>query len=73
MCITTLTISIPDDVEKQLQGFCDKEHSSFEQAICDILRRQFRIRQFQTLGEQSQKLSKNLGYDSEDDLLRDIS
>ena len=71
--MTTLTINIPDDVEKQLQGFCDKENSSFEQAICDILRRQFRMEQFRKLSEESQDLSKDAGYDSEDDLLRDVS
>ena len=71
--MTTLTIKIPDDVEKQLQGFCNKEHRSFEEAICDILRRQFRLEQFRQLSEESQKLSQKAGYDSEDDLLRDVS
>ncbi len=71
--MTKLTINIPEDVEKQLLGFCEKEHCSFEEAIFEILRRQFHLKQFRQLNEESKTLSQKAGYDSEDDLIRDIS
>ena len=47
--MTKLTISIPDDLKKQLDIYCKQQHIRLDEAVCESLRRYLLIEQFRAL------------------------
>lgn len=64
-----LTIDIPDDLDAELRKFCEAEHVSPEQAVCEILRRRLAVQRFRELAQVTEKYAKEAGFTSEDDIL----
>ena len=69
----SLTINIPDDLERRLQEMSNRQHRSPEDTVCDILRRRLNVERFHVLCRESESLAKAAGFESEDDILRAIS
>jgi plasmid stability protein len=69
----TLTINLPDDMEQRLQEVSQREHRSLEETACDILRRRLLLDKFHDIYPESERLAREAGFESEDDILRSIS
>lgn len=69
----TLTINLPDDLERRLQELSNREQRSPEDTVCEIIRKRLSLNRFHDLCRESEPLAKAAGFKSEDDVLRAIS
>ena len=69
----SLTISLPDDLERRLLELSDRTHRSPEETAFDILRKRLMLDRFHELCRQSEPLAKAAGFKSEEDVLREVS
>ena len=73
MGMKSLTIQLPDDLERKLQELSQRERRSPEDTVCDILRKRLLLDRFHDLCRESEPLAKAAGFASEQDVLRAIS
>jgi len=69
----SVTIQLPDDLERRLQELSQRESRSPQETICDILRRRLLLDRFHDLCRESEPLAKAAGFTCEEDVLRAIS
>ena len=68
-----ITVQLPDEVAGRLRQLADQEHRAVEETIGEILRRRLTLNRFHDLCRASEPLARAAGYQSEDELLRDIA
>jgi plasmid stability protein len=69
----TLTIQLPDDLDRKLRERSDRTHRTPEETAQEILRRRLTADRFHDLCRESEALARAAGFTSEDDVLRAIS
>jgi len=69
----TITVQLPDEVERRLREVSSRQQRAPEDVAQDILRRRLTIERFHDLCRESEALARAAGYQSEEDVLRDIS
>ena len=69
----TITIQLSDEVEQRLRDLSSREQRPVEETAEEILRRRLALDRFHDLCRESEKLARAAGYESEEDLLKDIS
>ncbi len=69
----TITVQLPDDLEQRLQELSSRRQKPLEETAAEILRRRLLLDRFHDLCRESEVLAKAAGYESEEELLRDIS
>jgi predicted transcriptional regulator len=68
-----ITVELPDDVSQRLEDLSAHQRMPVEQAAADILRRRLTVDRFRELCAESASLSQAAGFESEEQVLRDIS
>jgi plasmid stability protein len=69
----TVTINLPDDLERRLRELSARQRTSPAKAAREILRRRLLSDRFGDLCRESEPLAKAAGFKSERDVLRAIS
>lgn len=69
----TLTIQLPDDLDRKLREQSDRARRTPEEIAQEILRRRLTADRFHELCRESEALAKTAGFASEEDVLRAIS
>ena len=71
--MTTLTIRLDDELNKQLTEIAQRQHRSKSELVRDMLRRQLALVAFQEARRQLLPLGERAGYLTDEDVFRDIS
>ena len=71
--MTTLTIRLDDELNKQLTEIAQRQHRSKSELVRDMLRRQLALAAFQEARRQLLPLGERAGYLTDEDVFRDIS
>lgn len=69
--MTTLTVNIPEDLDKGLREYCRQQHVSVEEAVQEMLRDLLTAQKFEDLCRRTEKYARAAGVTSEDELLQD--
>jgi len=69
----TLTISLPEDLSKDLDSFAEATGRSRSQIVQESLRRQLASTQFHSLRRQLVPKARAAGFYTDDDVFREIS
>ncbi len=68
----TVTLDLPDDLDRDLRKLADREYLSAEEALVDLLRRRLLIDAMREARPAMEAAARAAGYTCEDDILRDI-
>ena len=71
--MTTITITVEDELEAVLKEFAEETGLSPDEAVKDALRRQLRLFRVKKLQKRLSGRAEAAGYTSEDELLDDLS
>ena len=70
---TTLTVSLPDDLNKALSRMVERKGTSRSQVVQDALRRQIALERFRDLRDRLVPKAGAAGLHSDDDVFKTIS
>lgn len=69
----SLTIQIPESLEKRLAEYSCRHGLSLADAACEIIHRRLLLNRFHELCRESESLAKAAGFQNEEQVLRAIS
>ena len=69
----TISLSLDEKLEKELEEFCAQAGVTAREAVEDAIRRKLKLFQFKKLQKKVAGAAERVGYNSEEDLLDDIS
>jgi predicted transcriptional regulator len=69
----TISVQLSDEVAQRLSEVSRREHRAPEQTASEILRRRLMLDRFSELCRDSQTMARAAGYESEEDVLKDVS
>lgn len=69
----TITLQLADEMAQRLNELSRREHRAPEQTASEILERRLRLDRFRELCRSSESMARAAGYQSEEDILKDIS
>lgn len=71
--MSTLTVSIPDDLKRQLETFCAQQKLPFNDVVADSLRRYLAVEQFRALRRKTLPFAEAQGILTDEDVFGNIS
>jgi hypothetical protein len=71
--MTTVTITLENELEQWLQAYAQESGLSPDEAVRDFLKRQLAHYRFRKLQHEGEGYARAAGFESEEDLLNDLS
>lgn len=71
--MSTLTLRIDDEMERQLEELAQSRHTTKSQVVRDMLKKNMALARFQALREQALPYAEAAGYLTDEDVFRDVS